>query len=299
MQVLIAEDDAIARMVLEDRLTQWGYKVIVAEDGVQAMGVLMEDNSPSLAVLDWMMPGVDGLEICRHIRKQTNKPYIYILLITAKRQKKDLVEAMEAGADDFISKPPDKNELRMRLRAGKRIITLQNELRHQTTHDFLTGIWNRFAVMTMLGKEMNRAKRNKNSLSVAIADIDKFKVINDRFGHQVGDAVICEVADRLSSSLRSYDAVCRYGGEEFLLLFPECNEESAVKIAEKVRLAICEKQIKTPKGLLSVTVSLGVTTARPDKQVGVDDIIRIADEALYKAKACGRNRVEVASAWNS
>lgn len=292
MQVLIAEDDAIARMILEDRLNQWGYSVIAAEDGTQALGVLMEDNSPRLALLDWMMPGVDGLEICRQIRKQTEKPYIYILLITAKTQMKDLVEAMEAGADDFISKPPDKNELRMRLRAGKRIITLQNELRHQTTHDFLTGLWNRFAIMTMLEKEVNRAQRNNSPLSIAIADIDKFKLVNDRLGHQAGDTVLCEVANRLNVSLRSYDTVCRYGGEEFLMIFPECNEKSAFKIAEKVRLAICEQPITTLKSSIPVTISLGVTTIRPAMGGEVDDMIRIADEALYKAKANGRNRVE-------
>lgn len=291
MQVLVAEDDSIARMILEDRLTRWGYKVIAVEDGTQAMGILMEENSPRLAVLDWMMPGIDGLKICREVRKQIEKPYVYIVLITSKTQKKDLVEAMAAGADDFISKPPDKNELRMRLRAGKRIITLQNELTHQTTHDYLTGLWNRFAIMGMLEKEMNRVRRNKQPMSIALADIDTFKQINDSYGHQVGDAVICAVADRLSQSLRSYDAVCRYGGEEFLLIFPECNEKSAFKIAEKVRLSISERQVKTPKGELSVTISLGVTTSRPETERGIDDLIRIADEALYKAKAEGRNRV--------
>ena len=131
MKVLIAEDDPMSRMVLETRLSKWGYDVIAAEDGTRAMAILMEDNAPSLAVLDWMMPGMDGVEICREIRKQTERPYVYIMLLTAKSQMADLLEAMEAGADDYIIKPPDKNELKMRLRAGKRIVKLQDELRHQ------------------------------------------------------------------------------------------------------------------------------------------------------------------------
>ena len=292
MKILIAEDDQMSRMVLETRLSKWGYDVIAVEDGTRAMVGLMEENAPQLAILDWMMPGMDGLQVCREIRKQTERPYVYILLLTAKNQKEDLVEAMAAGADDYIAKPPDNNELEMRLRAGKRIVKLQDELRHQTTHDFLTGLLNRFAIMAILEKEINRSKRNGSSLSLAIADIDKFKSVNDTFGHQAGDAVLCEVADRMTYSLRSYDAVSRYGGEEFLLVFPECNEKDAVIIAEKVRLSVSDKPVIIPEGTLSVTASFGVTTINPSDGIDVDTMIRIADEALYSAKSNGRNRVE-------
>jgi diguanylate cyclase (GGDEF)-like protein len=292
LRVLIAEDDAIARLVLEDRLAQWGYDVIAVEDGLQAKEALEKDNCPCLAILDWVMPEIDGLELCRIVRKQFEKPYIYILLLTAKNQKKDLVEAMEAGADDFISKPPDMNELRMRLRAGKRIITLQKELLHQTTHDSLTGLLNRFAIMKMLEKEMNRAIRNGNPLSIAMADLDNFKQINDTWGHQAGDTVLGEVAQRMELSLRSYDAVGRYGGEEFLLIFPECNKNNAILIAEKVRLAISTKQVAIPDGTLPVTASIGITTINPVKGDYIDAMVKIADRALYMAKENGRNRLE-------
>ena len=294
MRVLIAEDDSIARMVLEDRLIQWGYDVIAVEDGSQAKDVLEKDNCPRLAILDWIMPEMDGLELCRIVRKQSGKPYIYILLLTSKNQKKDLVEAMEAGADDFISKPPDMNELRMRLRAGERIITLQKKLLHQTTHDFLTGLLNRFAIIAMLEKEINRAKRNNEPFSIVMADLDHFKQVNDNYGHQAGDTVLREVAERMNLSLRSYDAVGRYGGEEFLLIFPECNKNDAMITAEKIRLAINTKPITIPQGKLHVTASFGVTTINSAKENDISAIITIADKALYAAKANGRNRLEFA-----
>lgn len=292
MRVLIAEDDSIARIVLEDRLVQWGYDVQTVEDGLQAKEELEKDNCPGLAILDWVMPEIDGLELCRIVRKQFEKPYIYILLLTAKNQKKDLVEAMEAGADDFISKPPDMNELRMRLRAGQRIITLQKKLLHQTTHDSLTALLNRFAIMKKLEREMNRAKRNGKPFSIAMADLDNFKQINDTYGHQAGDTVLREVADRMKLSLRSYDAVGRYGGEEFLLIFPECNKNDAMIAAEKVRLAISTKPIAISNETLPVTASIGITTINPSKGNDIDAMVKIADDALYMAKANGRNRLE-------
>ena len=284
----------MSRMVLEDMLTQWGYEVVSVEDGSRAMDILSEDNCPKLIILDWMMPGLDGLEICRKVRAQVEKPYVYILLLTSKKQKADLVEAMEAGADDFISKPPDRNELEMRLRAGKRIITLQDELRHQTTHDFLTGSLNRFAIIGLLEKEMNRATRQDHALSISMVDIDLFKHINDNFGHQSGDAVLCEVVERVKLSLRSYDGVGRYGGEEFLLIFPNSSNKDALDVAEKVRSAISSKPISMPNGTVSVTISLGVSTLYPKKNDDMDTFIKSADEALYAAKKNGRNRVEVA-----
>ncbi|MCP3899714.1 MAG: diguanylate cyclase [Desulfobacteraceae bacterium] len=292
MRVLIAEDDPIARMVLEERLIKWGYKVIITEDGTQAMNILEADNPPRLAILDWMMPGLDGLQICRSIRKHTERPYIYIILLTTRNQKDDLFEAMEAGADDFIAKPPDQNELKVRLRVGKRIIKLQKKLRRQTTHDFLTDLLSRFAIMSLLSQEMNRARRSIKPLSVAMADIDYFKKINDCHGHQVGDVVLCEVAKRMELTLRSYDSVGRYGGEEFLLVFPDCDQKEALIIAEKVRLAICNEPIIVGTEKIIVTMSIGITTMDMSKAQGLDDIIKIADMALYTAKANGRNLTE-------
>lgn len=292
MKILIAEDDSVARRVLENRVTKWGYDIVSVDNGARAMEILESDDGPKLAILDWVMPGMDGLQICKSIRKQPQKDYIYILLLTSKNRQEDLVQALEAGADDFISKPPDKNELRLRLRTGKRIIQLQNELTFQTTHDFLTGLWNRFAIMSRLSTEFSRAVRHNSPLSIAMADLDRFKQINDTYGHQAGDTVLVETGARMMNTLRAYDAVGRYGGEEFLLIFPECEMKNAITVCERVRSAICETPIHLKEGAIDVTASFGISTLNFTEDTQIETMINRADNALYKAKENGRNRVE-------
>lgn len=227
MRVLIADDDDVMRHILEASLTKWGYETVVARNGLEAWRILQANDAPRLAILDWIMPGMDGLEVCREIRKAEDTPYIYLLLLTAKHKREDVIAGMDAGADDYISKPFDPQELKVRLRAGRRILDLQAELvaareslRYQATHDGLTGLLNRSAVLDTLRNELERANRQSIPLCLMLADFDHFKAINDTYGHTIGDAVLCEAARRMRSSIRTYDCVGRYGGEEFVFILP-------------------------------------------------------------------------------
>ncbi len=299
MRILVAEDDPISRHLLEAFLVKWGYEVIVAADGVEARRVLQHDNAPNLALLDWMMPGTDGVEICREVRKRAAEPYTYILLVTAKGQKQDILEGLEAGADDYLAKPFDPQELRARLRVGRRILELQEqliqareELRAQATHDPLTGLWNRTAILETLQRELDRAERQRTPVAVFMADLDHFKQINDTYGHLAGDAVLREVSRRMRTTIRSYDAIGRYGGEEFLIVTPGCDVTTALKLAERVRSCVSREPIDVAGGTFPATLSLGV--AASSEAGDADQLVRDADAALYRAKNAGRNRVELA-----
>jgi len=303
--VLIAEDDPMFRRMLQSWFKRWDYDVTAVENGGDAWEVLQKQDGPELAVLDWMMPGIDGIDLCRRIRSSNPGPYRYLILLTAKDEKHDVVMGLEAGADDYLTKPFDVDELRARVRAGKRILDLQSallqaqdELQFAAAHDRLTGLWNRGAMMDLLKIEVSRRQRTRDSLGVVMADIDHFKKINDTHGHLIGDAVLQEVARRLVPGVRPYDAIGRYGGEEFLILFPGCNLPSLVALAERLRLCIADRPIETIVGPISVTMSLGLACGEQFEKGAseCETILRYADEALYSAKARGRNRVEAAIA---
>ncbi len=299
MRVLIADDEVVSRRLLEATLTKWGHEVVVAEDGDRAWEVLQSETTPYLAILDWMMPGMDGVAICRALRALSRDMYVYVLLLTARTDRTDLVEAMEAGADDYIAKPFDSSELRVRLRAGERILDLQSalraaqeDLRIQATHDRLTGLWNRAAVLDALHTELQRARREGIHVAVAIADLDHFKSVNDTYGHQVGDEVLSEAAGRLQQAARCYDTVGRYGGEEFLIVLPGTDHEDAVAVMERHRRSIIGREFTTAGGSLAVTMSIGVTVGRGEA-LDAAAMVHEADMALYAAKSTGRNRVKL------
>jgi len=296
MGILIAEDDAVSRRMLEATLKKWGYDVVVAEDGDKAWEVLQREDAPRLAILDWVMPGLHGPQICRAVRSLGDQRYVYLLLLTAKSEKEDLVKGLEAGADDFLTKPFDAEELRARLRAGIRILDLQETLRVQATHDSLTGLWNRGATLDLLRRELSRGERQGTPVTVIMADIDHFKQVNDMYGHLTGDMVLREVAHRLSSAVRGYDVTGRFGGEEFLIVFPGCAVASAAAQAERLRACINREPVDTPEGPIPVTLSLGVAASEPVTEVDPDLLLRAADTALYRAKSRGRNCVELATA---
>jgi two-component system, cell cycle response regulator len=225
MRVLIAEDDAVSRRIVEITLRNWKYDVTAVSDGNQALEVLRSEGAPRLALLDWMMPGKDGPQVCRELRATPTPLYSYIILLTTRSGKEDIAAGLEAGADDYVIKPFEAIELRARLLAGTRIIELQDQLieaqeklRHQATHDGLTGVWNRAAILDRLEIEIQRSRRQKTPLTIIMADIDRFKNVNDSYGHQVGDVVLRNVAQSMSVAVRVYDAVGRYGGEEFLIV---------------------------------------------------------------------------------
>ena len=292
MRILIAEDEQVARLKLEAILGKWGYDVVTACDGAEALRMLQRDDAPSLAILDWLMPGLDGIEVCRKLRESGGASYIYLIMLTGKDEKQDIVAGMEAGADDYLRKPFYPEELRARVRAGERIITLQEALRIQASHDALTGIFNRGAIIEVLQRELERARRATTPVSVVLADLDHFKSVNDTHGHPAGDAVLRETARRLRAPLRPYDSLGRYGGEEFLLVLPDCPEADAAAVAERVRLAVAEVPMELSAGRIAVTVSFGTATADDVQTFDLEKLIRAADEALYRAKRGGRNRVE-------
>jgi PleD family two-component response regulator len=211
-RILIADDDPVSRRILKSFLTKWNYDVTEVPDGTSALQVLAREDTPRLAVLDWMMPGMEGAQICRLIRERVDRPYIYVLLLTARSEKQDLLEGLAFGADDYLTKPFDAQELQARLHVGRRILALQDQLVSQATHDSLTAFLNRKAIFDTLQKEVVRAVREMRPLSVIMADIDHFKRINDTHGHAAGDEVLQEAARRILASIRTYDSVGRYDG---------------------------------------------------------------------------------------
>lgn len=301
MRILIAEDDATSRRILEAVLSKWGYEVESEVDGNEAWKKLQDADAPKLVILDWMMPGIEGIEICRKLRenKKDEEPYTYLILLTSKGAKDNIVTGMEAGADDYIIKPFDHHELRVRIRAGQRIVQLHSELLAAkqdllllSRTDPLTGVFNRRAILSQIEIELSRAQREKKNLNLFLLDIDYFKKINDTYGHMVGDDVLREVVKRISAVIRIYDSLGRFGGEEFLIVTPGAKEADAYTIGEKIRSAIGETDISINGLKIRVTVSLGVATG--DGNANVDDLIAMADNAMYQAKENGRNRTEQA-----
>ena len=306
MRVLIAEDDPVSRRALEAILLKWGYEVVTCSDGSEAWQVLQSPESPQLAILDWMMPGMDGAQICREVRRRQKVPYVYLVMLTARSQREDVLVGLEAGADDYLIKPFDSLELKGRLRSGKRILDLQAELisaqeslRFQATHDPLTGLWNRSGILSILDRELARAGRVGSHLSVIMADLDHFKNINDTLGHLAGDRVLQETAGRMRNSLRSYDEIGRYGGEEFLIVAPGSTCADAAKLGERLCATIRENPVVTGVDrAIDVFASMGVAGHTPSLETDADRLLRVADVALYRAKQQGRNCVETASAMD-
>lgn len=299
MKILIADDSIVSRHLLDATLRKWGYEVILASDGNQALELLSREDAPTLAIVDWMMPGLTGLEVCRRVRQRGREPYTYILLLTSKSLREDLIQGMESGADDYIIKPFDQHELHVRLRAGTRLVELHTELlatreamREQATKDALTGIWNRSSILELLERELARSTRELGPVGVILLDLDHFKQVNDTYGHFAGDAVLQESARRMLHSIRPYDSIGRYGGEEFLIILPGCDERTTFAQAERLRSSLALKAIDVNEVRVNMSASFGCTNAVPGGPVTAEALIRKADEALYLAKRLGRNRVE-------
>jgi two-component system cell cycle response regulator len=297
MKVLIADDSATSRAMLRQALGRWGYEVVMAENGAEAWEILRQPDGPSMAILDWVMPHMTGPEVCRKVRETRREPYTYIILLTSKHTKDETVEGLEAGADDYVVKPFDQQELSVRLRAGKRIIDLQlslmearEVLREKASKDLLTMLPNRSAISSTLEQEIARCHRDRRTVGIILLDIDHFKRVNDTFGHFAGDAVLRETSSRLRGSMRAYDQVGRYGGEEFLVVLPNCDMEQASNQAERMRQRLQESKMLVEDGTeIPVTASFGVTISDLSER-SPDVFVRVADEALYRAKTSGRNR---------
>lgn len=303
MKILIADDEAVSRRMLHGMLEKWGYEVISVSDGDAAWDTLKTTDAPRMALLDWMMPGQNGVDVCRALRNQRPEPYTYILLLTAKDAKESVVEGLESGADDYLTKPFNPQELKARIRVGLRLLDLEDNLvqarevmRFKATHDTLTGVWNRGAIVETLEKEVWRSRREDTSLGVLLVDLDHFKSVNDTYGHLVGDAVLQEVTRRVQNDIRPYDAVGRYGGEEFLILLPGCGGSETRDKADRFRDGLHALPVATAAGDLKVTMSIGgIATAEWPRETP-NQILQMVDLALYRAKEEGRNRTVMVGA---
>ena len=295
IKVLIAEDNAVSAKILQKNINDWGYEVVLAKDGKEAWSSLQNEGI-KLAILDWMMPEINGIQLCKKIRQNDHlgkdQEYTYIILLTAKDEQKDLIKGFSAGADDYIRKPFNHLELKARLKTGKRIIDLQKQLQEQASRDSLTEIWNRKRMFRILDKEINRANRDNLPVAIIMIDIDKFKSINDSHGHQVGDLVLKEVTHVLKKSVRNYDEICRYGGDELLIILPNCNVAKTESIAERLRQNMNKHRIDSDTVSLNVTLSFGgASTESYSSDITSEALIMAADKALLEAKNKGRNRV--------
>jgi two-component system cell cycle response regulator len=300
VKILVADDNRLSRESLEKSIQCWGYDVETVRDGGAAFTALLKPDAPRLALLDWEMPGLSGIDVCRLLRARGDGPYVYVLLCTGKEKQRHLIDGLAAGADDYIRKPIDRQELEVRLRAGRRIVLLQDqlldaqtELEHRAMYDSLTGIKNRGAILDMLERDLSRAGRTGKPVSLAIADLDFFKRVNDNHGHPAGDTVLKEFARRAASAIRAHDEIGRYGGEEFLVVFAECGSEEARIACERIRDEMAKAPVETTSSRVLVTASVGVASTDQGYSTAIA-LIGAADRALYVAKAGGRNRTVVA-----
>jgi len=294
MKILVVEDDLFAQTILTDALERMGYSVVLAGNGRDALELCQQEHFP-IIITDWVMPEMDGIEFCRAIRAMPSEQYVFILLLTSLDKKDELIAGLDAGADEYLVKPVHEVELAARLKAAQRILDLETSLKQLAQHDQLTGAYNRGYLDKQLSKEIQRSWRYGHPLSIIICDIDHFKLVNDRYGHQVGDQVLREFVTRINRSIRNEnDWMARYGGEEFVIVLPETPPAGCLIVAERIRNLIAATPVSTHGGDVAVTVSFGALTIESTnliEDMTMEIILNKADECLYRAKETGRNRV--------
>lgn len=302
MKVLIADDRPTTRFALRKNLLEWGHEVVEAADGHQAWEALTARNPPRIAILDWVMPGLDGVEICRRLDKRRDAPLVYTILLTSRTGKEDLVFALESGAHNFQSKPISPEELRSHVTVGERLIESDDtvkkyavEMERLASLDPLTGVFNRRRFLEGGSEALSRCKRYGSKLSLLILDVDHFKRINDTFGHAAGDEALRALSGKCIAMLRECDLFGRLGGEEFGVLLPETDANGAAEVAGRMRQAAEDMLIRFEDETVHMTISIGAASYR-DGDDGFDALLRRADTALYQAKDAGRNRVVVSHA---
>jgi diguanylate cyclase (GGDEF)-like protein len=291
LTVLVIEDHPDQRELLAIVLQREGYRVITAANGLEALEKL-ENENVQIALSDIMMPKMDGFELIKRIRSNSSLKSIYVILITARIQEGDRVRGLDLGADDYITKPFSFSELLARVRVGSRVVHYQQHLEYQTQVDSLTGLYNRRAFEKKIHEEFERSKRYHNPLSLLILDIDNFKTINDTYGHHGGDAVLVKISETLREKTRQSDFPCRYGGEEFVLVLPETDQENALQVASKIHDSIRACAFGTAVRPFSLTVSIGVSSTSSKFYSDWQQMVNDADQALYLAKNTGKDRIE-------
>jgi diguanylate cyclase (GGDEF)-like protein len=310
LKILIAEDDPVSNRLLAASLVKGGHEVVATHNGVEAWGALKEENAPQLAILDWMMPGLEGLDICRRIRKEKTTASVYVIMLTSKASKEDMVKGLEAGADDFLTKPFDRNELRVRLQAGERIVALQRSLaervrelegaiverkraeealRNLSLTDELTGLYNRRGFFTLAEHHFSSTRRTRQSSLLIYADMDGLKQNNDSFGHREGSLAISKIADILRQTFRDYDIIARLGGDEFAFLVAGVAEDGIENITSRLGEDI---RLYNEKGQHKYVLSLSIGAVCLDHRSNstVEDIIARADAAMYIQKRLKKER---------
>ena len=305
MRILVADDEATSRLILQTALRDLGHECETAIDGTQAWELFLS-HSPNVIISDWMMPGLTGLELCERVRANPAGAHTYFIMVTSQNAKAQVIEGMNIGADDYLTKPLDVDELRIRLIAAARTTSLHRQVAHQRTEleglndklvaislrDSLTGLGNRMALDEDLEQLEGRVIRYGHRYCIAVLDVDHFKAYNDTYGHQAGDLVLQAVAAQLTREARGGDAVYRYGGEEFLCIFPEQSLATATVAVERMRSGV--EQLAIPhadSGPGFVTLSAGLAVLDPGHTESSAEVLKEADDALYRAKSLGRNRV--------
>ena len=296
VRILLADHEPASRLELETLLGRWGFEALALRDGRAVQELLQQDSElPPVLLLDAALPRANAFELTRQIRARPQRNAPYILLMVKDASPATVAEVMNVGADDYVVRPVQAHELRVRLNVARRIVQLQGEMHTRAGHDQLTGLWNHAMVLEIFQVELKRAERDDLPISLLLADVDHLKQMNRQYGHQVGDEILRGVAERMRVALRSYDLCGRYGGEEFMVVLPRCGRANAMEVANRVCKNVAEQPLDTTVGPLAITLSCGVaTTARGQTTASTTAIIKAADEALFRAKRNGRNCVEAA-----
>jgi diguanylate cyclase (GGDEF)-like protein len=301
LKVLIADDDLTSREILVSVMSKWGFNPIAVEDGLKVLEVMSQPDAPQLLMLDWEMPGLDGLSLAQHLTANDSNPEPpYVIMLTSRDAQKDIVTGLSAGANDYITKPFETEILRARVNVARRTVELQQRLTNALRKlsvlahmDELTELQNRRSALKKIAVELDRAERQHSQLCIGLCDIDHFKQINDTLGHQAGDQVLKQLGDILKHEFRSYDIVGRYGGEEFVFAIPT-HRDGAISILDRVRSHIAGNPFITDEKVIRVTMSFGAVMVVPEQESELEYWLKKADAALYQSKDDGRDRISFA-----